>query len=487
MSGTGIWDTGPEGCVHLRFAHSSGSKNSDSMGTWRTLPTFIDYAVPLSVYRTRRHRVRRPMSHMLSRFTSGACIVGLAVSSLSGCSPSKRPTGGSSAPSGPGASTTVSVPSSTARPGSSASHQNVLFAGRGIAVVTATDSDGKSAPALYASTDLTHWQVITPPDAKMPAVVPGGQGFVGSFVSASFLDSRHGWVLACDYANYRSVVFQTGDAGKSWQTIPDPGGDHCMESVQLLAPGVAIHDGQTNGYVVGVSGIVDVTVDDGKTWTSLFTVPEKVELPEVTPVTFADLHNGFSASGFVPFTNIGSPGDGYFQQSRDGGHTWTSPKPPSPGGRVVYDLPTFLDPQKGVLPVLGSNGPNATLQFDTTVTGGETWNAQTSLPINTAVIADSQYPYDPYPAVSIPSLSTWWVAQRGAPVSLQITVDGGHRWATIASHGLPAVPTNLDVLDGVNGLATVPLGPRSWPRYGLRVYRTNDAGQHWDPIKLGSD
>jgi hypothetical protein len=75
----------------------------------------------------------------------------------------------------------------------------------------------------------------------------------------------------------------------------------------------------------------------------------------------------------------------------------------------------------------------ARLQFDTTANGGETWTALSQLPIHTTVITDSQYPYDPDPAVSIPSLSTWWVAQRGAPVSLHITVDA-------ATTGPPSPP-----------------------------------------------
>jgi photosystem II stability/assembly factor-like uncharacterized protein len=383
-----------------------------------------------------------------------------------------------------GSPTTSVPPGGTAAASDTASSDRVLYAWHGIEIIAVTDAQDERSPALYATTDLAHWRLITPPAASDPAVVSNNQPFFNQFISASFLNTLTGWVVACDQSSGRDVIYQTDDGGHTWQTIPDAGTDRCMISVQLLAPGVAIRDTQTNGYVVGGGGIVELTDNDGKTWQSLFSVPEGVQLPQVTPVIFADQGDGFSTSGFVPFTNIGSPGNGYFQVSRDGGRTWTAQSPPSPGGHVVYDLPTFVDSQDGVLPSLGDNGHKVRLQFDTTTTGGRSWHEQASLPIDTALTGDAQFPYNPYPAVSVASMDTWWVAHGANPVSVSVTVDGGQNWTTIAPQGLPATPTRLDAIDGTTALATVPRGSPGSTGYRQAVYVTNDAGQHWNPVAL---
>ena len=380
------------------------------------------------------------------------------------------------------------TPTSAQRSGGTAtidagSSSRVLIAGHGIEIVSLTDAQDERSPVLYATTDMVHWRPITPPALAKPTVISGSQPYFDEFISASFLNPLTGWVVACDQANSNDVIYQTADGGQTWQTVLDGGGtNRCLVSIQLLAAGVAILDLQTNGYVIGVDGIVDLTDDDGQTWQSLFTVPDGVQLPQVTPVVFADRQHGFSAGGFVAFTNIGSPGNGYFQTSRDGGRTWSAQSPPSPGGHVIYDLPTFVDAQNGVLPALGNNGPAVRLQFDTTTDGGATWHEHGSLPIETSLTGDYQYPYSPYPAVSVASMNTWWVAQGTKPVSLSVTVDAGGHWTTIAPEGLPATPTRLDAIDGTTALATVPRGTPGNPDYRFTVYLTNDAGAHWTTI-----
>lgn len=222
-------------------------------------------------------------------------MLGLVAVTMTGCT--KRHTG---APRS-------ALPSGAAAAFGPAWSTRILFAGHGIEILTLTDAQDERSPALYATTDAAHWQLITPPGAATPAVVSDKQPLYDEFISASFLNTLTGWVVACDQSSGRDVIYKTGDGGHTWQTVLDGGADRCMVSVQLLALGVAILDQQTNGYAVGVDGILDLTEDDGKSWQSLFSVPEGVQLPQVTPVNFSDQQDGFSASGFIPFTNIGSP------------------------------------------------------------------------------------------------------------------------------------------------------------------------------------
>jgi photosystem II stability/assembly factor-like uncharacterized protein len=158
----------------------------------------------------------------------------------------------------------------------------------------------------------------------------------------------------------------------------------------------------------------------------------------------------------------------------DGGATWTrrSVAPPAryEHARLVYELPTFFGPNRGVLPVTLLRGGRADLAFYLTADGGRTWQVAAVLPVGAA--RPAQPPFSAPLPVAVAGPDLWWVVAGDPPVAY-LTVDGGRRWARMET-GLPSF-RRAELTATSARVAWVEL----WEGTHAELAVTRDGGRSW--------
>lgn len=156
--------------------------------------------------------------------------------------------------------------------------------------------------------------------------------------------------------------------------------------------------------------------------------------------------------------------------SADGGERWQDVRLPVPGAYQQNFFgtlgPQFFNAEDGLIPVLPGVSP-AVLIFDSTVDGGQSWQASTPLVVHTLkqvyAFADAEH---------------GWVATGQQVVA---TTDGGQSWHALTPTGNAPVPQDIQQLDFVSpstGWAVAVSGGKA------QLWRTQDGGAAW--TELGS-
>jgi photosystem II stability/assembly factor-like uncharacterized protein len=128
---------------------------------------------------------------------------------------------------------------------------------------------------------------------------------------------------------------------------------------------------------------------------------------------------------------------------------------------------------------VGQNGRTRAVAFSLTTDGGRVWATRSTRPIASCPL--SAYNTGLWPA-SVVNSRVWWIVSGQDRPSVQLTLDGGRTWRTVAARGLPARPCSVLDLSAA--------GPEdAWvavrmSRDTTALYRTADSGRDWQRVTL---
>lgn len=187
-----------------------------------------------------------------------------------------------------------------------------------------------------------------------------------------------------------------------------------------------------NTLVSGRGSPVEVSRDNGRTWTLLAPTPS-FSYTDDPVITFIDAKNGFKRSGYGSFA------------TKDGGLTWTDWTPPI----GVPLLPRFFDKSNGW--GLADGG-----RLYKSTDAGQTWTA-----IATAGV-------EKFTRIVFQSATLGW--GRTSDGKTVWTRDGGKTWTPISFSGIPY---------GNEG-TTLHLGDQAWvAQTSIGIYVSTDSGGTW--------
>ncbi len=323
----------------------------------------------------------------------------------------------------------------------------------------------------------------------------GGQGWTeitptnldqSTIQAAWFVNARSGWLVLTQLEASGEIAYRlarTSDGGKTWQITPlalFAGGDP-----DALAGAIYLHfvDARTGWLVVKRAtspnfslGTLFKTDDGGQTWT-------KLALPVGDPVYFVTAQQGWIAGG---------PAGDQLYRTRDGGQNWQAQPVGQaklkPDERVLYRLPTFVDEQNGVLPVIVSGSAGARVEFYRSDDGGTVWTLARAVSLGPAVTAGTVVP------LAVLDIRRWLLIP---PQS--------NRLLRLSGSTLPASPISQG--DWVQGMVELDMATPDvgWAGYGAghctaepgqaaqefirctqetRLLHTTDGGQSWRPLLL---
>jgi photosystem II stability/assembly factor-like uncharacterized protein len=281
---------------------------------------------------------------------------------------------------------------------------------------------------VYRTTDGgAHWRSV---------VLPGTRGTV-----ISLSDPNHGWLLLPAAAEHAVNLFSTSDAGASWQRLPDPPADGCInapvscgqltfasDSAQLLPAlkgplpaltpwdGIAFR-GPSEGWL-GSKGDgkphVYSSVDGGSSW-SRHDLPIPATGLAPGAVTSVRLLPG---NGVVAFLNEGY-GPDFPVTSFDGGASWRSVATPPTFGRGFIGLISFQD----AFNWWDADGSTIFKSSD----AGQTWSLGTNVLAGLFLcqFLDSKHVWGVFSSMTV-ATPTEPLPQPGQ--GLAVTADGGLHW-----------------------------------------------------------
>jgi len=324
------------------------------------------------------------------------------------------------------------------------------------------------------TTGGTTWVTVTPPG------VPAAR-----ILGAAFLDAAHGWTVVAgnpDRTQRTGLdLLRSADGGRSWRQASLAGPDRLYTAAPGEAATIDFLDAQHGWIAIRLAsgsnfslGRLFQTTDGGATWQQRTT-------PIGDPVRFVTPSDGWAAGG---------PGGGHLYVSHDGGRSWQASTVAAPSAfaesAVAYSLPTFSDPQTGVLPVTfaGDDATPPGLGFYQTRDGGGSWT------LAQVIALDGRLGVGVAARTAVLGPAAWLVARPGAS-RLTATADGGRSTHEVASAGLPPNIADLTFADAADGWARVadsecPGAPQvtkggcqSTP---IPLLRTSDGGRTWVPL-----
>lgn len=263
------------------------------------------------------------------------------------------------------------------------------------------------------------------------------------YMSASFVDSRYGWVAGIDNVSVRTEVWRTHDGGSTWKKV-----------------GSSLAAGGGVGWVAFVSRTTGVwgngsllrTTNGGDSWQSA-----SIEgLGILNDAGFATPSVGWAACSYGS-----SEAGGAIARTIDGGLTWASQKSlPGDDGSGGFSRVSCPSAQYCyVLKWGSSDGVWATTD------SGAGWTRRPLPPIAGGA-------YALYRDIDFPAAGKGWAVGDGGTIAK--TVNGGETWTTQSS----SVSSRLTAVDFVTTNVGFAVG-----RSGV-ILRTRDGGAHW--VKLSS-
>lgn len=323
--------------------------------------------------------------------------------------------------------------------------------------------------------DDGRWRNATPPALRPPAY-PRDQ--IAAVDDVDFVGSRDGWLATFDCTMAAVHLYRTSDGGRTWRSLGRPGGHSCSTpATTFLSFADARHGWMEPVSPTGPAGALEETTDGGRTWTHVATGPAVGpgrSLPCLAPIRFVSATTGWLG-------RCDESRGGVFSTT-DGGHRWTHAAIAVREGR--FDLPWFRARDGveaatvGSRPV-GRSSSTRAVTFSVTSDGGRVWTTRSTRPIASCPL--SAYNTDLWPSSIVDGRVWWIVAGRDRP-SVQVTVDGGKTWRTVAARGLPGRPCSV--------LNVSAAGPSdAWvvarvDRQSTALYRTTDGGRVWHRVDL---
>ena len=247
-----------------------------------------------------------------------------------------------------------------------------------------------------------------------------------NLMNINFYDNNNGM----SFGDTLTTIVSTTNKGFNWNgltptyTSGDIRSSAYLNNTTIVA--VGIHN------VVGGNGVVLKTSNNGSTWSSDISVPEKL-----FDVSFSN-----STDGWISGEN------GYIARTTNAGTSWVQQN--SGTGQDLFSI-YFIDNSTGW--AVGTVGVNATILK--TTNAGSTWTAQNSGIVN-----------DLLSVFFIDNMTGWAVGISG---SILKTTDGGTNWVQQTS-GTNEDLLDLYFLDANNGWIVGTAGT---------VLKTTDGGTNW--------
>ncbi len=288
-----------------------------------------------------------------------------------------------------------------------------------------------------------------------------------------------GWLVALPAAVHAQTVDPALYAAMRWRLIgPFRGGR------TVAASGVPGHPNLF--YVAASNGGVWKTTDYGRTWTPIFDGEDtgSIGALAVAPSNPDIIYVGSGEGLQRPDLSVG---DGMYK-STDGGRTWQhlGLRQGQQIGAIIVDP---RNPDRLFVAVLGHPyGPNPQRGVFRSTDGGATWTKVLYRDENTGAIDlafDPSNPAHVYAVLWAARQGPWEYdnAYLGAGSGLFESADGGDTWHPLAD-GLPTFAQGL----GRIGIGIAPSAPHRMyalvqaSRASGGLYRSDDAGQHWDRV-----
>jgi len=318
-------------------------------------------------------------------------------------------------------------------------------------------------------------------NAPQPAAPPGyreGQEIDLSLIEmVSLMD---GWGLS------GPNVLRTQDGGQSWREVMPP--DPLVSAAASEAFGAFLD--RDNAWVVfrhnhriPSETVIWHTIDGGATWSASATILQD----SIGEEQWAEFFAVDASHAWVAFRGVylgaGTHYTAQFFRATNGGSTWD---PLEADVGVDYTGFVFADPENGWLTWQTTGAYAAgSPEYAVTRDGGLTWDVVPLPPPGDALTLFEDYEYsEPYqPNLLSASVVRLLVGSfqyefhpEGFTNYVYTTENGGEDWET---HELPPVvlasESTLIFFDAENGLLL-----------GREIYRTDDAGETWEPIKTVS-
>ncbi len=310
------------------------------------------------------------------------------------------------------------------------------------------------------------WVDITPPNLDQSTIW-----------AVSFLNTQDGWLIFSRFSEAEGVTYtlaRTSNGGNNWEIRPlslfIPG------DIRAMAEAVYVHviDSHTGWLVIKQAtgsnfsvGSLFKTTDGGYTW-------KQLTLPIGEPVYFVTSEVGWAAGGPV--------GDKLYH-TVDGGLTWypqTITRPLAHNRQQqLYQLPTFENAHRGVLPIVVADGAKTQVDFYVSNDTGQSWRLATSAPIGQEMA----------PRIAIFDTTRMMLITPNS--SRLLSLSNGVR--TTKPIGQDALITGVSELDMVTpdvGWAKSTVGncQLTWQpescEMETRLLQTNDGGQTWTPLEF---
>jgi len=366
----------------------------------------------------------------------------------------------------------------------------LLYAGNG-AGVTATYNLNTGCSEVFLTNDFVHWQDVTPP-IKRTLGIPKGQCLY-EWTDASFSSPTDGWLLARNGGSDETILRHTTDGGRTWATEPDgdTGSNAGMETIDFVNSKI----GWRQQFAFGSNRSYELqrTLNGGATWSNRSAHSSCTFAQDV----FSSVSIGFAISNVEATSN-----PTFLLRTENGGLNWsrlTFPTPPSlpNNARGLYEEPAFVGTD-GVEPVDFPVDGHQAIYFYTTRDDGLTWKLDTNsmLPVivseplklnpetaSGACNLDTAATTGRAAAISLASLSTWWILEPGPKgTTKNVVVTGsGRAESTFTVDDLPATTGQMEfsALNVNDALLTRPIP------YGYQTtFESTDGGATWRKLKL---